>query len=114
MRARRLAFQDLPWQQADGARSKACTADGARMRLLEFGPAMPHPDWCLEGHWAYVLEGEMTLELADCSIRLSAGDGLYVPPGEAARHRPHALSALVRLLLVERDPNAANDISKHD
>jgi hypothetical protein len=44
----------------------------------------------------------MEVEFAEgASVIFRAGDGVFIPPGDAERHRPRALSERVRLIFVE-------------
>jgi len=82
-------FEAMPWEQpAPGIRFKAFVQDRKNVRIGEFTDPFVEPDWCLKGHVGYVLEGEMEVEFEDTVTRYKAGDGLFIPPGEAHKHRP--------------------------
>jgi arsenate reductase len=99
---KRIAFDTLPWETTiSGARSKAQTIGSRQLRLLELTPELDHPHWCEAGHIGYVLEGELEIEFEQGAITFRAGDGIAIPPGSADRHRPRAVSGLVRLIFVE-------------
>lgn len=100
---KRIAFDTLPWQtSASGVRFKAQTVGSQQLRLLEFTRELDHPHWCETGHLGYVLEGELEIEFEHEAIRFRAGDGISIPPGSTDRHRPRAVSDLVRLIFVEQ------------
>lgn len=100
---KRVAFDDMPWNtSAGGVRFKLHRDGDRQLRLLEFTRELSHPHWCEMGHIGFVLEGEMEVAFADGStIHYRAGDGLSIPGGMAEKHRPRALSDLVRLIFVE-------------
>jgi len=98
----RLAFATLPWQApARGIRYKAHEQDGVRVRLIEFEAGLDHPEWCVTGHTAYVLEGRLELRFDEHTEVYEPGDMLLIPDGEAHRHVPVPLTARVRLVSVE-------------
>jgi ethanolamine utilization protein EutQ (cupin superfamily) len=98
----RVEFESLPWQEpAEGVRCKAVAQGGRRLRLAEFSKEFVEPDWCINGHIGYVLEGEMDIDFAGELVRFSAGDGLLIPQGPEHKHKARILTDLVRLVLVE-------------
>lgn len=101
----RIAFDDLPWEvSAAGNRSKTQVLGSRQLRLVEFTPELDHPHWCERGHIGYVLEGELEIEFDRGALTFRAGDGISIPPGLLDRHRPRALSELVRVIFVENVP----------
>jgi arsenate reductase len=99
---KRIAFDNLPWEMsASGVRSKTQAIGSQQLRLLEFTHELHHPHWCETGHIGYVLEGELEIEFEHGAIVFRAGDGISIPPGLPERHRPRAISELVRLIFVE-------------
>ena len=102
MKSHRIAFEEMAWEiSPGGARSKQQNLGNKQLRLLEFGRNLNHPDWCLNGHIGYVLEGEMEVEFDNQTLRFKTGDGLYFHAGEADRHRPRAITERVCLIFVE-------------
>ena len=105
-----IAFDDLPWESsAPGARSKTQALGAQQLRLVEFTRELDHPHWCETGHIGYVLEGELELEFEGGALSFRTGDGLSIPPGPADRHRPRAISELVRLVFVEVGSSPAGE-----
>ena len=97
-----VRFSDLDWETPrDQFRHKVRKIGSQRIRLVEMLQGMEHPDWCTAGHVGYVLEGTLAIEMADGTTELCAGDGLILPPGEAGRHRPTAISDRVVMALFE-------------
>ncbi len=98
----RVDFDATPWTSAlPHMRDKVCVHGDKRLRLLEFEREFVEPDWCTRGHIGYVVSGEIELTFADHVETLKAGDGLFIPEGEAGKHMPKALSETVLLFLVE-------------
>ena len=98
----RVDWDSLPWiTPLPGARFKVCEANGRRLRLVEFGRGFKEPDWCRKGHIGYVLEGEGDLQFSGQTVRLRAGDGIFIPAGEEHQHLLRVLSDCVRCVLVE-------------
>lgn len=99
----RIDFDAMDWEcPAEGVRFKVARSGDTQVRLVEFTPALSHPEWCRVGHAGYVLEGTLEVTFYEEVIRYEAGDGLILPPGEAHKHIPRAITDTVRLLLVEK------------
>ena len=49
------------WEDdAPGIRARAIEGvDGRRFAIVEYGPGAAREDWCLDGHYGMVLEGEI-------------------------------------------------------
>jgi glycerol uptake facilitator-like aquaporin/quercetin dioxygenase-like cupin family protein len=102
--AQRIAFDKMPWTTApSGVRSKVHESGAHRLRLLEFTPDLKHPHWCQTGHLGYVLEGEMEVAFDGGTIAFQAGDGVAIPAGQAAKHRPFARTDRVRMIFLEEN-----------
>ena len=80
-----LPFDALPWQPGNHPleRKKLGLLGGAT--LLRFEPGFQDPNWCTNGHVAYVLEGMLRLQLRDTVLDVLAGQGFVLDPGEAHR-----------------------------
>ena len=85
---------------APGIRARAVEGvDGRRFAIVEYGPGAAREDWCLDGHYGIVLEGEIEYHFEDGSppLRIAAGDALWLVGGGPAhqgttsRGRDHAL-----------------------
>jgi mannose-6-phosphate isomerase-like protein (cupin superfamily) len=101
----RVAFEDMPWETGPaGLRFKVQGVGASRLRLLELTRELEHPHWCTSGHVGYILEGEMEVEFSTGTVVFRAGDGLAIPAGDADKHRPRALTDLVRMIFVEDNP----------
>jgi hypothetical protein len=100
--AHHISFESLPWQsKAAGQRFKAHTENGKRIRLLELTPEFVEASWCLKGHIGYVLDGVLELEFENDVTLYRPGDGIFIPSGDAHKHKARALTPLVSLVLVE-------------
>src|SRR3974390_911146 len=98
----RVAFEEMPWETSPaGVRFKVQRVGDRQLRLLEFSRDLDHPHWCTTGHLGYVLEGAMEVEFTTGPQVFRAGAGLAIPAGEAAKHRPRALTDRVRMIFVE-------------
>lgn len=98
----RIEFNEIPWQTSEaGVRFKVYKEGTRQLRLLEFGRDLKHPDWCINGHIGYLLEGALEIEFDDKTIAYKAGDGIWIPEGEKFRHRPKAISEKVLIVFVE-------------
>ena len=47
------------------ATSRTFSVDGLRVRLIQFSPELHRGFWCDRGHIAYVVAGELMIELRD-------------------------------------------------
>ncbi|MEP7341927.1 MAG: cupin domain-containing protein [Acidobacteriota bacterium] len=100
--ARKIDFDAIAWNSpAPGIRSRAFTHFGKQVRLLEITRDFVEEDWCLKGHAGYVIEGELEIDFDGETIIYRAGDGLLIQPGESSRHKPKAVSQVVKLFFVE-------------
>lgn len=98
----KIAFNEMEWDiSPEDVRSKTYQEESRQFRLIEFGRELNHPQWCTTGHIGYVLDGEVEIEFEDKTIRLRQGDGLSIPAGEKDKHRPKAVSEMVRMFFVE-------------
>jgi len=98
----RIRFAELPWEEpAEGARFKAFTRGGTKIRLVEFTNEFIEPDWCEKGHIGYVLEGTLDVSFPEGKVRLTSGDGVFILGGEPEKHKAFVIGQKVRLVLVE-------------
>ena len=98
----RIDFDAKQWKEPfPGSRYKAYRSGNRLVRIAEFTPEFTEADWCEKGHIGYVIEGSMQIDCHGRVETLKAGDGLFIPPGQGAGHKVHALTPVVRLLLVE-------------
>ena len=97
-----MNFESIPWDASTpGVRFKVRKQGGSQLRLVEFFREFVEPDWCLRGHIGYVLEGELEIDFNGQVISFRQGDGIFIPPGEAHKHKAHILTDVVRVILVE-------------
>ena len=102
-RARSVPFSSVALEpEAAGIASRALAVNGVRWALVEYEPGVLREEWCTQGHSGYVLEGEITYELADEPepLELRAGDGFTLPDG-AGGHRGRAGPGGARLFLID-------------
>jgi quercetin dioxygenase-like cupin family protein len=99
----KIKFDELEWiVPGDDIRYKCYQHDEQQLRLIEFGKNMVHPDWCLKGHFGYIIEGRLELSFSDHSDIYQPGDALFIPDGEKHKHRPKALTDKVVFFSVEK------------
>jgi len=83
-----IAFKNMNWESpALGVRQKVHIEGKQKIRLVEFSEEFEEKDWCMSGHVGYVLEGKMSVDFNGEMIDFKAGDGLFVPKGEAHKHK---------------------------
>ena len=98
----KIDFESMEWEiPADGVRFKAFEQDGRKLRLVEFAKEFVEPDWCRKGHVGYILEGQMEIDFNGKAIVFGPGDGVFIPAGEAHKHKGRVLTDTVRAILVE-------------
>ncbi len=98
----RVDFESMPWQDAaPGARFKAIRQGRRMLRILELTPEFVELDWCRKGHSGIVLEGELKIEFQGALARYPSGSGISIAAGPGAAHKARAVTARVRLFLVE-------------
>jgi len=104
----RVDFDSPPWERpAPGVRTKAVVLGRTRLRLVVFTDQFVEMEWCAMGHIGYVVEGEMAVEFSCGVTHFRAGDGLFIPAGEAHRHRHFSTKHSATLFLVENGDNPA-------
>lgn len=98
----RVDFDALPWDVlAPGARHKVYRVGETVLRLVEFTHGFVEPDWCLRGHVGYVLAGDLDVDFDGALEHFTAGDGVFIPAGDAHRHKATVVGDVVRLVLIE-------------
>ena len=98
----RVDFESMPWETpAAGVRCKSYEQNGRKLRLAEFGREFAEPDWCIEGHIGYVLEGRMEVDFDGGVVVFEAGDGVFIPAGQEHKHQGKVLTDVVRMIFVE-------------
>ena len=102
METYRVGFDSLDWEtQLPALRFKAFRQGDTTLRVAEYARGFIAPEWCTGGHIGYVLEGEMDIDFDGNVVRFAAGDGVFIPEGEAHRHKPIVVTDVVRVVLVE-------------
>jgi quercetin dioxygenase-like cupin family protein len=81
-------FDKIEWiSPAKGVRYKALVSGNQRLRLVEFSEGFVEPDWCLNGHAGYVLEGGFKTDFNGRLERFEQGDTIFIPRGEGDKHK---------------------------
>ena len=61
---------------APGIRARECfDMDGKRFAIVEYGPGAARDDWCVVGHYGFVVSGRIRYRFDDGSPALEAGAG---------------------------------------
>jgi len=93
------------WEDdAPGIRARAVEGvDGRRFAIVEYGPGAARDDWCLDGHYGLVLEGEIEYWFEDGSppLRLAAGDALWLVGGGPAHQGHNVAHGATTLFLID-------------
>lgn len=98
----RVDFDSVAWTTPSvGVRERTVEAGPLRYRLVEFSREFIEEGWCRRGHIGYLIEGELEIAFADHRIRLTCGDGLFIPGGESSKHKAAALTPVARVFLVD-------------
>ena len=101
----KVIFDDFDWiSPGDDIRFKCYEHGGFQIRLVEFGKSMVHADWCLKGHFAYVVDGKLEIAFSEHSEVYQPGDAMFIPDGKEHKHRPKVLTDSVTFFTVEKTP----------
>lgn len=84
-----------------GLQVQAFAEFGKQIRLLTITKAFVEEDWCIKDHAGFVVEGELEIDFDGQVVTYRAGDGLLIQGGVASKHKPKAISEVVKLFLVE-------------
>lgn len=115
MNAHQVILDSIEWVNAGvGVRYKAFVHDNQRLRLVEFSDGFVEPDWCVNGHAGIVLDGSFAIDYHGSLERYSRGDVIFVPGGEAHRHKAVLdRDEKATLLLFELVAGAINETGSH-
>jgi quercetin dioxygenase-like cupin family protein len=98
----KIRFDEMEWEQVRPEVRQKVYCEGSRqIRLVDFDTSDGAQHWCETGHIGYVLRGSLDISFDGQVISFKAGDGLFIPPGAASKHRSVAISAGTQLLMVE-------------
>ena len=98
----RIDFEKISWEAPfSGLRFQAYREGGKQLRVVEFEQGFVEPDWCAKGHYGFVLDGEFEIDFSGRIVRYEKGDGVFIPPGEATKHKAKALTKTARFAFVE-------------
>ena len=98
----KINFDAIDWQHVrPHVRQKIYSEGSRQVRLVEFETSVGAENWCEAGHIGYVLNGALSISFNGEVISFRAGDGLFIPAGEASKHRAVSISPGTQLLVVE-------------
>ena len=102
MEQHKVIFSALDWEfPQTGVRYKKYKSGGKQIRLVEFDNIFVEQVWCLIGHIGFVIEGEIEIDFDSEIINYKAGNAIFIPPGEAHKHKLKVVSDKAILFLVE-------------
>ena len=79
------------------ASHRTVALEAARIRMVRYSSDYLSDHWCSDGHFGYVIEGELALELRDgSSYTLVPGMSFQIPDGSS----PHRVSSGPGALLL--------------
>ncbi|MCU0224595.1 MAG: cupin domain-containing protein [Acidobacteria bacterium] len=81
----RLEFPRIDWQSGAHPLERKKTGALGGATLLRFEPGFEDPNWCVNGHAGYVLEGTLRLAFDEGVVEVREGEGFVIDPG--TRHR---------------------------
>lgn len=87
MGSKHVVWEELPWQQGNHPLEFKKVVPETPCVLLMFMPGFSDPNLCQRSHVLHVLEGRLTLELADEALRVEAGQSCVLPAGTSHRAR---------------------------
>jgi mannose-6-phosphate isomerase-like protein (cupin superfamily) len=97
----RIALPLQAWVQGGHPLERKKTAPAHGLTLLEFAPGFADPNWCVNGHFMFVLAGTFAVELDSGVETLEPGEACVVDSGTRHRARNAGTSA-VQLLVIAR------------
>ena len=84
----KIIFDNIAWENAGtGVRYKAFVHGNQHLRIVEFSEGLIEPDWCIHGHAGTVLDGGFRLDFNGKIEQYSKGDFIFIPGGEADKHK---------------------------
>jgi quercetin dioxygenase-like cupin family protein len=97
-----IDFAAMPWESpARGVRVKQVLRGIHRIRLVEFSEDFTEADWCIKGHIGFVIDGSLEVDFDGRIVELHPGNGLFIPPGEASKHKACVRRGKATLFVVE-------------
>ena len=98
----KVTFDELDWIDAgDSMKFKRYQQGDQQIRLVQWGRDMKHEDWCIKGHYAFVIDGKAEIAFAGQTETYETGDAMFIPDGEDFRHRPKVLTDTFTFFSVE-------------
>ena len=98
----KVIFDTLDWESLQpGVRYKIYRSDDKQIRLVEYDKLFNEQVWCIIGHMAYVIEGEIEIDFNGEIVSYKPSDAIFILPGEAHKHKLKVVSDKAILFLVE-------------
>lgn len=100
----KVTFDELAWiDVGDSMKFKRYQQGDWQIRLVQWGKDMKHEDWCIKGHYAFVIDGAAEITFADRTEVYEPGDAIFIPEGEEFKHRPKVLTNSFTFFSVEKN-----------
>jgi quercetin dioxygenase-like cupin family protein len=100
-----VSLGSVGWEDdVPGIRAREQTVDGRRWALVAYDEGARREEWCLDGHWGYVLRGGIEYEFDDGGEPLTVreGDAFLLKTGRG--HRGRNLASGETYLFLIDDP----------
>lgn len=85
-----ISLSAREWQDdVPGIRAKEEVVSARRWAIVAYEPGAKREEWCLDGHWGYMLAGVIEYEFDDGGppLRVEAGEGFALKTGRGHRGR---------------------------
>lgn len=94
-------FDKLEWESPiQGVSHKYIDQNDLRIRLVEYSKEMPL-HWCEQGHYGFLIEGQLEIDYKSEKIVYKSGDGIFIPDGSDRKHQGKALTEKVLVFFIE-------------
>lgn len=100
-----VALARAEWQpDVPGIRAREEVVDGRRWAVVAYEPGARREEFCVDGHWGYVIEGAIEYEFEDGGppLKVEQGEAFALKTGRGHRGRNLA-EGETRLFLID-DP----------
>lgn len=101
MSERRIPWPEIPWEAGNHPLEMKKVAPGQPCTLLRFLPGFADPNICQRSHVVHVLEGVLTVELADGIDYVAAGESYVLSSGTPHRARNDSPAELLLLAISD-------------
>ena len=96
-----VIWDELPWQQGNHPLEHKKIAPEKSCTLLMFMPGFLDPNWCPRSHVLHILEGTLSVALAEGSVQVRAGELLILEANTPHRASNEGTEPVVLLALSD-------------